>query len=82
MLLYILLKFEGNSKRQGDEVLIFLRSIERILFGFQFRGFYDIPRVLIADARSFQALAAILDSRPTRSHAGLDPMADKMNFRG
>lgn len=80
MLLYILLKFEGNSKRQGDEVLIFLRSIERILFGFQFRGFYDILLVLIA--RSFQALAAILDSRPTRSHAGLDPMADKMNFRG
>ena len=28
---------------------------------FQSRGFYDVPWVLIADARSFQALAAILD---------------------
>ena len=29
---------------------------------FQFRGFYDVPRVLIMDATSFQALAAILDT--------------------
>ena len=28
---------------------------------FHSRGFFDVPRVLIADARSFQALAAILD---------------------
>ena len=28
---------------------------------FQSRVFYDVPRVLIADVRSFQALAAILD---------------------
>jgi len=28
---------------------------------FQPRGFYDVLRVLIADVRSFQALAAILD---------------------
>ena len=28
---------------------------------FQSRGFYDVPRVLVADARSFQALATILD---------------------
>ena len=28
---------------------------------FYSRGFHDVPRVLIADARSFQALAAILD---------------------
>ena len=28
---------------------------------FHSRGFYDVQRVLIADARSFQALAAILD---------------------
>ena len=28
---------------------------------FHSRGFYDVPRVLIAGARLFQALAAILD---------------------
>ena len=28
---------------------------------FHSRGFYDVPRVLIAVARSFQSLAAILD---------------------
>ena len=28
---------------------------------FHSRGFYDVPRVLIADATSFKALAAILD---------------------
>ena len=28
---------------------------------FQSRGFYDVPRVLIADARSFQGFAAVLD---------------------
>ena len=29
---------------------------------FESRGFYDVPRVLIADARSFQAFAAMLAS--------------------
>ena len=28
---------------------------------FHARGFYDVPRVLIVDARSLRALAAILD---------------------
>ena len=28
---------------------------------FQSRGFYDVPRVFIENARAFQALAAILD---------------------
>ena len=28
---------------------------------FHSRGFYNVPRVLIADARSFQTLAAVLD---------------------
>ena len=41
-----------------------MRSTECILtvsVVFHSHGFYDVPRVLIADARSFQALAAILD---------------------
>ena len=32
-----------------------------IYVAFHSCGFYDVPRVLIADARSFQALATILD---------------------
>ena len=28
---------------------------------FRSRGFYDVPRVLFADAWSFQALATVLD---------------------
>ena len=40
-----------------------LRSTERIPFTsfFSFREFDDVPRVLVADARSFQALDTILD---------------------
>ena len=36
---------------------------ELILFELLFSpaGFYNVPRVLIVDARSFQALAAVLD---------------------
>ena len=39
-----------------------LLSTERIPFTsfFSFREFDDVPRVLVADARSFQALATIL----------------------
>ena len=36
--------------------------VHPIYMVFHSRGFYDVPRVLIADSRSFQALAAILDS--------------------
>ena len=35
--------------------------IHSIYVAFHCRRFCDVPRVLIADARSFQALAAILD---------------------
>lgn len=41
-------------------VKFLLALTERTLF-FRSRRFYDIPRVLIADTRSFQASAAILD---------------------
>ena len=47
---------------------------------FQFRGFYDVPRVFIADARPFQVFAPSWTNRHTclRSHAGVDPMPDWM----
>ena len=49
---------------------------------FQSLWFYDVPRVLIADARSFQGLASILDrlTHLASTHAGIDPMPDKMNL--
>ena len=44
---------------------------------FRSQGFYDVPRVLIADAGSFQALPVILDcDTQPRCHAGNDPMPD------
>ena len=47
----------------------------------QSRVFYDTRRVLLAEARSFQALAVILDRHNwPRTHAGNDPMRDKMNL--
>ena len=51
-----------SSDAHNLDACSFLRSTGRTLFTFfHSRGFYDVPRVLIADARSFQALAAILD---------------------
>ena len=47
-------------------VILLIMTIVIIAFDrthtvFRSRGFYDVPRVLLADARSFQALAAVLD---------------------
>ena len=41
--------------------LIVFDGTHTIAVVFQSRGFYDVPRVLIAHARLFQAFAAILD---------------------
>ena len=43
-----------NKKNERDLLFYLIND-------FQSRGFYDVPQVLIADARSSQALAAILD---------------------
>jgi len=44
--------------------------------------FYDVPRVLIADSRAFQALAAILDyvTHLVSMSCWHVPMPDKMNL--
>ena len=49
---------------------------------FQSRGFYNVPRVLIVDARPFQVFAPSWTNRHTwpRYHAGIDPMPDWMNL--
>ena len=41
--------------------IIALNSTHTFFVVFQSRGLYDVPRVLIADARSFQVFAVILD---------------------
>ena len=41
--------------------LVAFERTHTIFVVFQARGFHDVPRVVIADARPFQALAAILD---------------------
>ena len=49
------------------------------IYIFQSRGFYDVSRVLIADAKSFQAFAVILDCMTD----SLDPdlmLADEMDL--
>ena len=42
-------------------VVIAFDRTHTIYFVFQSRGFYHVPRGLIADTKSFQAFAAILD---------------------
>ena len=42
-------------------LLIALDRMHTVHADFYSSGFYDVPRVLISDARSFQALAPILD---------------------
>jgi len=54
-----------------------LTETRTIYILFQSRGFYNVPWVLIADARSFQALSAILDwlthlTEPTPVKMNLD----------
>ena len=43
---------------RGNNEILFTHTIYVV---FQSRRFYDVPRVLFADAKSFQGLAAILD---------------------
>ena len=50
----------GPIKRLAH-IIIALDRTHTIYVVFQSRGFYDVPRVLIGDAKSFQALAATLD---------------------
>ena len=53
-----------SSNAYNLDACSFLRSTGRTLFPFfHSRGFYDVPRVLIADARSFQALTDHVCSR-------------------
>ena len=51
---------KGIIIRYHYKVIAFDRK-RSIYVVFPSRGFYEVPRVLIAAARSFQALAAILD---------------------
>ena len=53
-----------------------LKETRTVYILFQSRGFYNVPWVLIADARSFQALSASLD---WLTHLA-DPTPDKMNL--
>ena len=67
------------------KVIIGFDRTHTIYVVFQSHGLYDVPRVLIADARSFQALDAILDwltdwHTLPRCLAGIDPMPGKMNW--
>ena len=63
-------------------IIVAFKRTRTIYVVFQSRGFYDVPWVLISDARSFQALAPILDWLTIwpRFHAGIDPMPRKMNL--
>ena len=42
-------------------VIIAFDRTHTVSLVFRSRGFYDVPQVLLADARSFQALATVLD---------------------
>ena len=52
---------DGQIRYSFALMLIAFDITHTIHVVFHSRGFYDVPRVLIADARSFQALAAIWD---------------------
>ena len=49
-----------HSIAQNGTLIVF-NGMHTIYIVFHSRGFYDVPRILIVDGRSFQALAAILD---------------------
>ena len=66
--LSILFEFSSSicnvSSGFDNKIIILFITFDRthtIYVVFQFRGFYGVPRALIVDARSFQAVAAILD---------------------